>query len=181
MKTIFVVYISLIILSSCASSKEAQLSGSERRDEKKVADAEAIRQAVESGKFIIKLDRLYVRWGGILDLKPSYNYIILNGDKAIIQAAYAGRQHGIRPIAGINLSGKPINLEITRNPEKDKYELSMKVTRGGDTFDVNLNIFENGSCNASLSSIKIDHVEYSGQIVPIKDKVNYPESNDIQI
>ena len=48
-------------------------------------------------RFIIKFDRLYISHGGTIDLIPKANYIILDGDKVIISAAYVGRQYSYRP------------------------------------------------------------------------------------
>jgi hypothetical protein len=61
---------------------------------------------------------------------------------------------------------------MTNDSSKDKYEVKIKVKKGGDSFDVYLTIGKNGICNASLSSIKIDYVRYTGHIVPIKDRID---------
>ena len=162
----------LMVISSCATTKEAKLSRIEIRNEKKLAEQAVIKNAVESRRFIIKFDRLYFSHGGMVDLIPSTNYIIVDGEKAIISAAYMGRQHDIRPIAGIRLSGKTMKYEMTNDSLKDKYEVKMEVNKGGDSFDVYLTIGKNGICNASLSSMRIDYVRYTGHIVPIKNKID---------
>jgi hypothetical protein len=50
----------------------------------------------------------------------------------------------------------------------------MKVTRGGETLHVFLNISATGQCEASLSGMKIQNISYSGYLVPLKEKTPPP-------
>ena len=70
-----------------------------------------IKKAVESRRYIIKFERLYlpVRRNCQI-LSQGANFIIIDGDKAIISAAYIGRQFDIKPIAGINMRGEDYRL-----------------------------------------------------------------------
>lgn len=174
MKKLFVIIIAFIFISSCSTTKEAKSSDSELRNDKKIAEQAVIKKAVESRRFVIKLERLYFTYGGTAGLLPRYNYIIIDGDKAIISAAYLGRQYDIKAIAGINMRGKTTNYELTSILSKGRYEIKTKVTNGSDSFDLYLLVGKNGSCNASLSSILIDNVNYKGYIVPLKDKNTVP-------
>jgi hypothetical protein len=62
MKKLFAFLIGLIFISSCSTTKEANSSNSELRSEKKLAEQVVIKKAVESRRFIIKLDRLYLHY-----------------------------------------------------------------------------------------------------------------------
>lgn len=172
MKKLFFIFIiiSAILISSCATTKEAQTSRSELRKEKKFAYEAMVRQAVESKRFIIKFDRIYFSYGGMADLVPRANYIIVDGDKAVISAAYLGRQFGYRPIAGINMAGKATGYDVKENESKGKYEVDLKVDNRSDSFNIYLTIGSDGSCTASLSSVRLSNVRYSGSIVPIREK-----------
>ena len=181
MKKLYVILLTLIISSSCATNKEMRTSGKELREEKKLAEQVAIRQAVESRRFIIKLDRLYFSYGGIINLVPRANYIIVDGDIAIVRAAYLGRQFEFKPIAGINIKGVTSSYEMKDNVSKGLYEIKMKVNNKSNTFDFYLDIGKNGNCSASLSNIRIDHVRYSGKIVPIKERTTNTYQNIISI
>lgn len=158
----------LIVLSSCASSGFISESADRRN-----LDEEVVRNAVESRKFIIKLERLYTN-GGFMDLRPRTNYIIVDGRKAIINAAYYGRQHDVRPIAGINMQGVASNYEITRRISRDMYDIRLRVDNGATSFDVYLTIGKNGSANASVNSLKIDNARYMGYVVPLSEEVRVP-------
>lgn len=163
---------------SCTTSKEARSSRIELKKEKRLAEQALIKKAVESKKFIIRFDRLYYSYGGMIDLIPRSNYIIIDGRKAIISAGYIGRQYDIRPIAGINMHGEATNYEVKFNSSKGIYEIKIKVTNKFNSFDVYLTIGNNGSCSASLNNVKIDYIRYSGQLVPLKNKMDNSQQQE---
>jgi hypothetical protein len=174
MKKLFSIIIASVLISSCSTTKEANSSNTEIRNEKKLARQTDIKKAVESRKFIIKFERMYYRYGGTAELKPRTNFIIIDGDKAIISAAYIGRQLDIKPIAGINMRGETKDYELTSKVSKGVYQIKTKVANNAGSFDLYLSIGKNGSCNVSLSSIKIDNINYRGYVEPLKEK---PEVN----
>ena len=173
MKKLLFVLVFPFVMLSCMTTKEASTSKAELRREKNLTDQLLVKNAVDSRKYIIKLDRLYSTRGGMVDLVPRANYIIIDGERAIISTAYIGRQWDIRGIAGIDIRGKSQDYEVTSKISKGKYEVKLKVSNGNSTaFDVYLTITKNGYCNASVSSLKIENTRYSGYLVPISDDPN---------
>ena len=164
MKKLLFIITAVMVLSSCATTKETKLSRKENRSEKKAV----AQKAVEAKGFIVKLDRLHSP-GRLIDLVPRSNYIIVDGERAVISAVYLGRQYDFRGISALDMLGRSLNYEMTNNSSKGKYEIKMKITNGNASFDVFLTIYKNGTCTASVSSLKIDYVRYSGYIVPIKE------------
>lgn len=172
MKKLFLIIITMVVISSCSTTKEAKSSRVGSRNDKNLAKQELIKNAVESRRFIVKLDRLFVTYGGTVQLVPRSNYIIVDREKGIISTAYFGRQYDIKPIAAINMFGKTMDYEMTSNPEKGSYKIKLKVADGGTSFDVFLDISRSGSCSASISSLLITNVSYSGQVVPITKRTS---------
>jgi hypothetical protein len=173
MKKLCIIIVSLIVMTSCSSTKEAKSSRAELRNEKKLAEQGVVKNAVETRKYIIKLNRLYFSHGGTTELIPRANFIIIDGDKAIISTAYLGRQYDIKPIAGINMRGRAEKYALTDNLSKGSYQIKMTVKNGGgNAFDLYLSISKNGYCTASVSSLKIDNIRYSGYLVPIPGTLN---------
>jgi hypothetical protein len=173
MKKLFVIIISLMVMSSCTTTKEARSTRAEQRKEKKLTDQAQIKIAVESKRYIIKFDKVYSSFGGRVELIPRANYLIVDRDRAVLNTAYMGRQFDVRSIAAINIHGRASNYIVTDNTSKGSYEISLKLDNGGpNTFSVNISISRNGYCSASVSSIKIDNVRYAGYLVPIIEKTN---------
>lgn len=149
-------------------------AGTKQTKEDKIAQQAAVRQSIESGRFIIRLNRIYFTHGGIADLRPRSNYIIFDRGKALISTAYLGRQFEIRPITGINMTGKASISEIKSSSTKGKYLIKMLVDNGSQTLNVTLRISSNGTCNATISGLMIDNTSYSGQLVPVKNNTDVP-------
>ena len=170
MKRVVIILTSVIILASCTVSREGGISLREQRKERKLAEQEMIKKAVEKKRFIVKLERFYPAHGGIINLYPKYNYIVVDGEKAIINAAYFGRQYDLQPIAGFNMKGRTISYEADPDYERGLYEITMQVSNERNSFNVDLKIGSDGNCTASITNAKTDFVRYRGYIVPIKDK-----------
>jgi hypothetical protein len=171
MKEIIYVFAGLLIMASCAAPKEGESSARKlSANEKKIIRQEEVKQAVEMKRYLVRFDRLYLTRGGRIELIPKANYIIIDGERVIISAAYAGRQLGVRPVRGIDMVGKAESYQVKDKAEKGLYEISMKVTNQTNTFDVYLTISKDGYCDASMSSIMIDHVRYTGSFVPLHPK-----------
>jgi hypothetical protein len=171
MKKLWILILIPVLMSSCTTSKEAASGRNELRKDKQLTDELLVKNAVESRKYIIKLQRLYPEFGSFFDLVPRANYIIIDGEKAVISTAYLGRQFDIRPIGAINMHGMAEDYAVTSKLNKGKYEVSLNIDNGGaNTFHVYITINKNGNCYASVSSLKIDNVRYSGYLVPIIDR-----------
>jgi hypothetical protein len=167
-----------VILSSCATTKVEETSKNEPVKVKNPFQQEQIRNAVEMRRFIVKFDRLYISQGGTIELIPKANYIILDGDKVIISAAYVGRQFSNRPVKGIDLVGRAVSFEMKNNSTKGSYEIRMKVSNNINTFEVYLTVNNDGHCNTSLTSYKIDRVKYTGNFIPLIPKEENQENEE---
>lgn len=181
MRNLIYILTGLVMLTSCATTKVEKSADKESENLKNLFQQAEIKQAVEMRRFIIKFDRLYVSYGGSIDLVPKSNYIILDGDKAIISAAYIGRQYSGRPVRGIDMRGQVVSFEMKNKSSKGVYEIRMKIKNDKNTFDVFVSISNNGYCNASLASYKIDHVRYTGNFIPMKPKEEQPDPEGLSI
>jgi hypothetical protein len=174
MKKLIFFFITILITVSCATTKETGLSKSEIRNNNKIAEKALVKRAVEDKRYIIKLDRLFLSHGGMVDLIPTSNYIIIDGDQAVISSAYIGRQYDIRPIAGINVRGRNQDYQLKSKDERGGYEVKLVVNNGRNTFNVYLTIASSGLVSASIINIKLDSVRYHGYLVPIEDYTKVP-------
>jgi hypothetical protein len=158
----------VFLATACASTKELSTSRSESRKLKNLAEQDAIKKAVESRKYVIKVNRLYPTGGGMIEMIPSSNFLIVNGPITSISLGYVGRSYGIRPITGINLNGRTTSYKMESNDAKGTYNIQMSVAYGSDKFDVYLSIGTNGFCNISLNNAYIQYASYQGTLTPLK-------------
>jgi hypothetical protein len=168
MKNLILIITSVIFFSACASTKETRLAKAADKKAAEILNREAVKKAVEAKKYIIRFDRMYYSYGGYAMLVPTSNYIIIDGQNAVINTAYLGRQYDIRPIVAINLRGKWENYVSKNNPEKGIYNINMKVKNNNSArIDLMLEIGADGDCTVSIASLKTDFINYRGNLIPM--------------
>jgi hypothetical protein len=163
-KTAFLLLVVFIIFS-CSSTKESSNAGSDSKKSRKVAEQEAIKKAIESRRYVIKVNRLYTT-NGIWDLVPSSNFVIVNGDITSISLGYKGRSFS-RPISGINFNARNSFYKVFNNTSKGNYEIEIEVKYGSDKFDLYVTIGNSGYSNISINNAYIETVRYTGTLEPI--------------
>jgi hypothetical protein len=157
--------VSIFILLSCSSTKESASAGSESKKSRKAAEQEAIKQAIESRRYVIKVNRLYTT-NGIWDLIPTSNFVIVNGDITSVSLGYMGRSFS-RPISGINFNARNSFYKVLNNTSKGNYEIEIEVKYGSDKFDLYVTIGNEGYSNISINNAYIETVRYTGTLEPI--------------
>lgn len=168
MKTNTLLIIFLFFLTSCATSDLSKTARNELKLEKKAAQKENVQKTVESGDFLIKMDRLQIPRGGFVQILPSSNYIIYSNGYVRMRLGYIGRSYDFRGITGINLKGVATKYELTRVDEKGAYNMNIVVDDKGDRFNINLSVRGDEYCDATISNIRIETIRYSGRLVPSK-------------
>lgn len=169
MKKLFIIILTAISIVASAGPSE-----------KKAARQKAVKEAVESNRFAIELNKLYLSRYGVVNLHSGRNYIIIDGNKASVSAAYLGRQRGLYPVAGIRLTGEPSVYKLKKNESRKNYRIEMEVTAGSDLFHITMVISDNGHCTTTISGAKMDSTRYSGNLKPIetgkKKKIREPDA-----
>jgi hypothetical protein len=181
MKRIILYITGIVLLTSCASTKMEKSAQKGQKDMEKYAQQSSIKQAVGTRRFLIRFDKLYANRGGNIELIPKSNYILLDGERCIISAAYFGRQFTTRPVRGIDMVGKTVKFEMKDNTSKGTYEIRMKVANDMNIFNVNLIISKDGYCNAYIYNNMIDNVRYTGNILPLKSKPEPQEQENTEV
>ena len=167
MKSIFLTLAVAVMIASCTASKDVTSDRHKARLEKKLAQQGAIKQAVESRRYIIKVDRLTNSYGGWANLVPRSNYIIVDGEVVSVSLAYTGRSYGARQITGINFNGHTVNYDLSSNESKGDYKVTMKVAKGSDTFTFYITISPSGGCSFSVLNQFIQSAYYRGEVTPV--------------
>jgi len=181
MKKLFLILIAVFSFLSFTASGRSFTTDNGKRNDKRTDREEKVKEAVESGRFAVELDRIYMSRYGRIDLSPGRNFIIISGNKASISAGYVGRQHSFKPVAGVRLTGNPSVYKLEKNDSRGNYRIEMEVTAGGDSFHITMTIRESGYCDATISGAKIDYTRYTGNLVPLEKKKTVREPDDIRI
>ena len=164
MRKLVILLMITIMFASCATL-ETRTANKQLKLEKKVVEAEMVRKTVESGNFLIKMDRLQLPRGGFVSLMPSSNYIIFNNGFIRMRLGYIGRTYDFRGITGINLNGKASSYELISDESTGIYRINIKVENNGDLFDIILSVKGEELCDATISNIRIETARYSGYLI----------------
>lgn len=179
MKNIIFVLAAIIFFYSCSASKETSSSSQISAKEKKLAEQIMIKKAIESRKYIVKVDRIYFSKGNIAELQPDNNFIIINGELASVSLPYMGHSFGARPISGINFDGQTTRYEMKSDEQKGIFHVNMNVARGGQSFNIFLTVGTGGYCSFSMNNLYLETVSYKGRLVPIPSSAD--QQNDDQV
>lgn len=173
---IFLLLIVLVIgVFSCTVSKESYSLRAEKRKAERLAAQVAIKKAIESRRFVLKMDKIILPDGLMVDLVPRNNFIIINGEIISVSLGYAGRSFGARQISGINFNGRTGRYLMKSDEAKGIYNIQVEaITPNKDKFDIYLTLGENGYCSASVNNPYIQSVSYRGVLVPLSpENVSY--------
>jgi len=174
MKSTALLFTILVLITACSSTKNvssSQTAGNSRteiRKLKKQAEQAEIKKAIESRKYVIRVNRLYTVGGGSVEMIDRSNFLIVNGEITSISLGYMGRSSGIRPITGINLNAHTSSYHMEDNETKGGYNIQMSVKYGSDKFDVYLTVGRDGNSNITINNAYIQSVSYSGSLEPLR-------------
>ncbi len=148
-----------MISTSCSSSGEMGAAG----DERKAAKKEEVNEAVETQRMLIRVNRMYARRGGTIEMRPESNFVIIDQARVRISLGYLGRSHSIRPVSAINMQGEIYSREIGEW-KKGGYDMELELGQDGERFTVNMTISADGYVDLRLTNPRLDMVRYSGKL-----------------
>jgi len=161
--TIITTIILSLLLASCSGSNKLA------RNEMEAQKGEEVKTALESQKFVIRLDRTSTRRGGQIYLNNSHNYLVINGEKARMNLAYIGRSMDARGISGINMAGKVTERSLTPK-KRGSVMLSLTLEQEAETFDVKIDVSKSGRCSVSVYHPRLDPISYRGDISSLNSR-----------
>jgi hypothetical protein len=164
MKNYIIMAIMLLTVSSCSMVRTADSSAGARRAARLEATRESVEKSMQSGKYLIRMDRLEGSRALTVNLSPQFNYIIVDQGMVRMKLGYIGRQYDFRGIAAINMSARSESYELFRDEDKNSYEIKIKARQAGELFDILLSIDDRGNCTARIYNNRIESVRYRGHL-----------------
>jgi len=164
MKNYFILAILLLTVSSCSTVRTADSSAASRRAARLEAVRESVETSIQSGNYLVKMNRLDGSRALAVQLAPEFNYIIIDQGMVRMKLGYVGRQYDFRGIAAINMTAKAQSYEVIRDSEKKRYEVKIMASQAGELFEILLSIDDRGNCTAQIYNNRIESVRYSGQL-----------------
>lgn len=190
MKTKLVIMLMGVLLGlGTITQVDAQNSGTMTRQEKKamrkkqrdaanLAQFEQAKQALENGDWVLEANRLYTKWGRLINVSDQTNFVSLENNTAYMQLAFNGYT-GPNGLGGITLKGKPTQIKMTEDKDGN-ITYQMSVIGNALTADITVrlnkgNNFADAEVNAATTSSRL---RFAGQLVPLDQSTTYRSGMD---
>jgi len=143
-----------------------------------MAQFEQAKQALENGDWVLEANRLYTKWGRLINVSDQTNFVSLENNTAYMQLAFNGYT-GPNGLGGITLKGKPTQIKMTED-KNGNITYQMSVIGNALTADITVrlnkgNNFADAEVNAATTSARL---RFAGQLVPLDQSTTYRSGMD---
>lgn len=141
-------------------------SKKEKREQKEMQ----VKEMIESGRFIIDVNRAVPMSGRAVNLTSSYS-LELRGDSVLSYLPYFGRAYSA-PYGG----GKGLNFTDTVSEYDLSYDkkgvarIKFRTRTDEDNYAFNVQVFPNGSSTISVTPVNKQGITFYGEVAPKKEK-----------
>ena len=145
------------------------------RSEKRAAENEQLylmnKQIIEERGFVLESDFLRDRYGYQIPVTRNINFILVDGDQAIIQI---GSNVGLGPngVGGVTAKGRITKWELNENERKKTFNIRMNVLTSIGMYDVSLSI-GNHNATARLTGLHPGNLTFNGDLVALEESHVY--------
>ena len=109
---------------------------------------------------------------GLINLIGNSNYVRIMGDSLSLFLPYFGeRQMGggyNSDGPGIEFNGIPEKMEVSKNEDKQRYDIRLEMTDTSENFQLNLSLFPNHNSTINVTSSHRFPIQYSGSVQAIR-------------
>lgn len=175
----------LVILLLLGATVMAQDQAPLTRQEKKALRQEQNKQtemklamntseALKAGQFVLKADQLRGRWGPVVHVDPTINFVAVSGKEAYVQIAppYAGP--GLNGLGGITLRGTVTSMNVDRGKNSGSYNIIINIVGTPENLTVVMNMNKTGEmASASVHTNWGDRLDMYGSFYPWTGKETY--------
>ncbi|KKL81341.1 hypothetical protein LCGC14_1995700 [marine sediment metagenome] len=107
-----------------------------------------------------------------INLIGNSNYVKIMGDSLSVYLPYFGeRQMGGAYNTngpGIGFEGIPERMEVTKNEDKQRYDILLKIDNDSENFTLNIGLYPNFKSTINVTSSKRFPIRYSGSVQAIE-------------
>ncbi|WP_153630654.1 DUF4251 domain-containing protein [Prolixibacter sp. SD074] len=163
---------------SMMTRQEKKAIRKKQREAANMSQFEQAKQALENGDWVLEANRLYTKWGQLINVSDQTNFVSLENNTAYMQLAFNGYT-GPNGIGGITLKGKPTQIKMTEDKDGN-ITYKMSVIGNALTADITVklskgNNFADAEVNAATTSARL---RFAGQLVPLDQSTTYRSGMD---
>jgi hypothetical protein len=141
-----------------------------RKEEKKrelERMSEITSQMVKLQRFVLEADYLGDKYGNMVSVSPSINFIMIDSLEGTVQFGNAF-SIGYNGVGGETLDGKVTRYEYTMmGKKKDSYSIMMVFMSSLGTYDITFSVSPDGYADAVIRGSWSGQLKYHGKLVPL--------------
>lgn len=165
----------IVLLFTIAATVQGQVSLSkeekkalkmEQKKQKEAALAMTTEEALRSGTFVLKADRIRGRGGVMMNVDPTINFVAVQGKEAFVQVAPSSG-FGMNGLGGVTLRGKITSIDIDQGKKHGSYNIFINTLGTAGNLTIMMNVNKTGQmASASVKTNWGSWVELNGYLVP---------------
>jgi len=158
--------------------QEKRAMKKKQREAVNMAQFEQAKQALENGDWVLEANRLYTKWGRLINVSNQTNFVSLENNTAYMQLAFNGHT-GPNGLGGITLKGKPTQIKMTED-KNGNITYQMSVIGNALTADITVRLSKgNNYADAEVSAATTSaRLRFAGQLVPLDQSTTYRSGID---
>lgn len=165
MKRIVLIFLA-IGLTLAAVAQDSKETKKERKQRERKEAAAAMNKFLNGKEFVLEANNLYDRYGQIYQVQSNLNFIMVDGDQAILQLG-SNNTIGSNGVGGVTIDGKVTKYDLKANKKRGTFSLTMHIASSAGNYDVRLTTGPSGNAQATVSSSFSGRIRYSGDLMPL--------------
>ena len=142
----------------------------QKREEQAAQNMEAFNQAVQSLKdqnFVLEAEQIQFGAGKSIYVVSHNNYVLMDGDKAMVQLAFNNGNPGLNGAGGITIAGQVSNIQMRTN-KKGNVMYQFNINGNGMSGSVVINIPYGSAYGTALvsSTFTNGQTTFRGNLIP---------------
>lgn len=148
------------------SKEEKKALKLEQKKQKETALSMTTAEALSSGTFVLKADRIRGRGGYIMNVDPTINFVAVEGKDAYVQVSPSSG-YGLNGLGGVTLRGKITSLNIEQGKKHGSYIIVVNTIGLAGNITILMNVNKTGEmASATVNSNWGNRIELNGYLVP---------------
>jgi len=123
-------------------------------------------ETIASHRFVLKADQIHGRWGTVMMVDPTINFVAVENDEAYVQL---GSPSGIgyNGIGGITLRGMVTSMKVDQDKKHGTYNIAMNTMSALGSLSIFMRVNANGEmASATVQDTWGRRVDFEGTLYP---------------
>jgi hypothetical protein len=171
----------LFLISLNSNSQESKLSRQELKEARKAqraANFYVLDSLLNSKNFVLQADFLQTRWGDMVNVVPTLNFIKVNETTGVLQTGNNSRM-GYNGVGGVTAEGSVGNWKIYKDEKHQNFRLQFSLLTNIGLYDVFMDVTADNHARATIHGLGREQLTWNGHLETIGNSRVFKGHNSI--